>query len=70
MDNKTTKPITLLRNEFIENVIQTCNNSGLPLFVVEDVLKDLIQEIHIAAQQQFADDKQRYEQSLKSEEEK
>ena len=54
------KPITLVRDEFIKNIVELCNNSGLPFFVVEDVLKSLIQEIHIAAKQQLLEDTKAY----------
>lgn len=55
------KPITLIRDEFIEKTVDLCNNSGLPFFIVEDVLKNLIQEIHRASLQQLEEDKKRYE---------
>jgi hypothetical protein len=64
------KPITLVRDEFIKNIVELCNNSGLPFFVIEDVLKNLIQEIHGASLQQLEEDKKRYEEQTaqKSEE--
>lgn len=58
------KPITLIRDEFINNIVNLCNESGLPFFVVEDVLKDLIQEIHMAAKQQLAEDKKVYSDKI------
>ena len=60
MNNK--KPITVAREEFINNIVELCNNSGLPFFVIEDVLKNLIQETHIAAKQQLEEDKKRYQE--------
>lgn len=60
------KPITVLREEFIENIIEVCNDSGLPFFVVEDVLKQLIQETHIAAQKQLEEDKKKYQKELEN----
>ena len=58
------KPITLVREEFITNVVDLCNNSGLPFFVVEDVLKSLLQDIHIAAGQQLEADTKAYSQQI------
>ena len=55
------KPITLVRDEFIKNMVDLCNESGLPFFIIEDVLKNLIQEIHAASLQQLDEDKKRYE---------
>ena len=54
------KPITLVRDEFINKLVELCNNSGLPFFVVEDVLKNLLQETHTASLQQLEEDKKRY----------
>lgn len=59
------KPITLIREDFIQNIVDTCNNSGLPLFAIEDVLKSLIAEIHSASLQQLEEDKRRYEEQNK-----
>ena len=55
------KPITLVRDEFIKNIVESCNDSGLPFFVIEDVLKSLVQEIHTASLQQLEADKKQYE---------
>ena len=55
------KPITLVRDEFIKNIVELCNDSGLPFFVIEDILKNLIQEIHAASMQQLESDKKQYE---------
>ena len=63
MNNK--KPITVIREEFINNLVELCNNSGLPFFVIEDVLKNLTQETHIAAKQQLEEDKKYYQEKIK-----
>lgn len=66
-ENKNiTKPLTLLREEFVMNMAELCNNSGLPFFVVESVLKDFIQEVNIASKRQFEADKIKYSQELAS----
>ena len=62
------KPITLLREEFINNAVDLCNNSGLPMFAIEDVLKSLLSEIHSASVQQLEEDKKRYEAQQKAKE--
>lgn len=56
-----TKPITLVREDFIQNLVDLCNNSGLPFFMIEDIMKDLIQKIHLAAQQQLEEDRKKYQ---------
>lgn len=59
------KPITVARNEFVQDLVNLCNNSGLPFFVLEDILKNLTQEVHAAAQKQLEDDTKRYQEQLK-----
>ena len=59
------KPITLVREEFIKNMVDLCNESGLPFFIIEDVLKTLIQDTHSASIQQIAEDRKRYEEQTK-----
>lgn len=62
MDNKILeKPITLIREDFIQNLVDLCNDSGLPFFMIEDIMKDLIQKIHLAAQQQLEEDRKKYQ---------
>lgn len=67
MNNNTNsaKPITLIREEFIQNMVKLCNESGLPFFIIEDVLKTLIQDTHSASMQQIAEDRKRYEEQTK-----
>ena len=67
MNNKNLeKPITLVREDFINNIIDTCNNSGLPFFMIEDIMKDLIQQIHAAAKQQLEEDRKKYQKELEN----
>lgn len=62
MSDKTfEKPITLVREDFINDVVNLCNDSGLPFFMIEDIMKDLIQKIHLAAQQQLEEDRKKYQ---------
>jgi hypothetical protein len=65
MNNKIIeKPITLVREDFINGVIDLCNDSGLPFFMIEDIMKDLIQQIHTAAQRQLEEDRKKYKEEL------
>lgn len=61
-----TKPITVVRQEFIEKMVDEINTCGLPLFVVEPILKDLLNEVSIAAKKQYETEKVQYEQALAS----
>ena len=49
MDNKKTenvnKPLILVRQECLNSLINTINESGLPSFIIEPILKDLLNTI-------------------------
>ena len=58
------KPLTLLREDFIGNVARLINESGLPLFVVEDVMRQLTNSVSELARQQLEQDRKAYAQSM------
>lgn len=58
------KPLTLLREDFINNVVDLCNNSNLPYFIIENVLRDVISEIHLAGKQQLENDRAKYNEAI------
>ncbi len=62
--NKVEKPITLLREEFSERLLSLINESGLPFFVVEDVMKNIIPNVSAAANKQLDIDRQSYLKAL------
>lgn len=62
--NEIQKPITVAREEFKQNILQLCESSGLPPFIVEDVLKYFLEQVHIAAIEQYKRDKEEYEKEL------
>lgn len=64
LESPPIKPITVARNDFLNDIINLCNDSGLPLFVIENVLKDFIDEVKIAANRQFENDKKKYDIEL------
>ena len=59
------KPITLLRQEYMDSLLELSNNSGLPMFCIEDILKEFIQQAHIASIKQYEADKEKYENDIK-----
>ena len=63
-NKEATKPITLLREDLISAIAKAINGSKLPAFVVEGVLKDFINEVHIASQRQLEADKKKWEEIL------
>lgn len=58
------KPITLIRQEFIENVVKTVNESKLPLIIIEPVIRNLLNEIQKSLKQQVEADRTEYERYL------
>ena len=64
------KPANLIVEETKENIVKTINESGLPPFLVEPILKDLYNQINILKQQELEQSKKQYEDSLKQEKEK
>ena len=65
-----TKPANLIIEETKENLVKVINESGLPPFLVEPILKDLYNQISILKQQELEQSKKQYEDSLKQEEKK
>lgn len=64
-ENKiVTKPITLIKEEFLQNMVDLCNNSGLPFFVIEYTINDLLKDIHVASQKQHESDRAKYNEEL------
>lgn len=61
-----TKPISVVRQEFIEKIVEEINTCGLPLFVVEPILKDLLNEVSAAAKRQYETEKAQYEKAIAS----
>ena len=59
------KPISLIRNELIENLASVINNSGLSPCVIEPILESLLNETRFTMQKQYEVEKKQYEQYLK-----
>lgn len=63
-----TKPLSVARQEFMEQLVYDINNCQLPLCVVEPILQDALNMVKTAAQQQYEAEKAQYEQQLKQNE--
>ncbi len=61
-----TKPITVVRQEFIENIVNEINTCGLPLWAIEPILEDLLRSVKAESQRQYETEKAQYEQALAS----
>ena len=64
MEQNVVKPITVARQEFAEKLIKEVNECQLPMFIVEPILKDLLDAVKSAAHKQYELDKAQYEQQL------
>lgn len=58
------KPITIMAEECKENLVNAINESDLPFFIIEAMLKDLLQEVHMASRKQLESDKVKYQAEL------
>lgn len=63
------KPITIVYEDFKQNMINLINTSGLPMFVVEPVLQNCLAEVRTVMQRQYELDKEQYEKSLQEDKE-
>ena len=59
------KPISLKLREFKNAAVNLINTSGLPLFIVEPILKEVYNAVQIKVEQEYLQDKANYEQYLK-----
>lgn len=70
METEVKKPVTILRQEFIENFAKLINESGLPAFIIGDVLSGILSEVRALAERQYNNDRENYEKSLTENESK
>ena len=61
------KPITIAKNEYIENLINATNASPLPAFLKIYILRDIISELNTLAQQQEQSDRAVYDKACAEE---
>lgn len=64
MENKVNKPLSVARRDFMNSLIELVNESGLPPFVLESVVKDIYNEIRILSQKQLEADLKQYNELL------
>lgn len=64
MNENLTKPMSVAKQEFTEQLISDINNCKLPLFVIEYILQDLLGTVKSAAKQQYEMEKMQYEELL------
>lgn len=64
MNEKVIKPMSVARQEFIEQLVDDINNCDLPMFVIEPILQDLLNMVKATAQQQYEAEKAQYEKQM------
>lgn len=64
--NMANKPIMLLKDNFTNRMADLINNSGLPLYVIEPILKDFLREVNAELIKQYEYERMQYEQALMS----
>ena len=64
MRNKVAKPMSVARSEFIQSLTNLINESTLPLFVIESVLKDMYSDVRSLSQRQLEIDLKNYRETL------
>lgn len=58
------KPMSIARDEFIKDITSLINNSMLPPFVIEDVLRGVYEEIKAISKKQLASDIAKYQATI------
>ena len=58
------KPITVVYEDFKQELANLINNSGLPAFIIEPILQNYLNETRVVMQKQYQSDKLEYEKSL------
>lgn len=58
------KPISLKLKDFKNDAVNLINNSGLPLFIIEPILREVLVAVQTKAEQEYQLDKRNYENSL------
>ena len=60
-----TKPSTVARQEFIEKQVALINESGLPAFVLIDIVEEALDQLRKLAEEQYHKDKEAWDNYLK-----
>lgn len=59
------KPITVMRQEFTEKLVEVINTSGLPAFIMREVVGGLYKELQRGEEEQLRNDMAAWEQAKK-----
>ena len=64
------KPFSMICEEFKQELANLINNSSLPIYVIELILQNCLNEVDNVAKNQYQIDKTQYEKSLLEEKSK
>ena len=64
------KPLSLMIKETKMKLVDVCNESKLPTCILELIVKDLFNEIHMLAEEQLKQDQLVYKQKTEKKDEK
>ncbi len=64
MNGMIEKPIMIIRQEFIEKLVEDINTCNLPLYVIEPILKDIYMDVKNSLQKQYENEMAMYMQSV------
>lgn len=59
------KPTSIRLKDFKNDAVNLVNNSGLPLFCIEPVLRELLSAVQTKAEEQYLTDKANYDKFLR-----
>ncbi len=65
MDKKIEKPTVLVAEEIRQSIIDLLNNSKLPAFILEPILKEIYTDLKVAKNKEYEYQKRQYEEELK-----
>jgi hypothetical protein len=62
------KPLTMIINETKEKIIKACNESGLPIVMIDLIVQGIYSEIHLLAEKQIREDERVFAETVKEDE--
>jgi len=66
MEELVRKPMSVARVEFMTALTDLINNSGLPAYVIEPIIKDTYVDVRKISQQQYMEDNENYIAQLRA----
>lgn len=70
MENEIQKPLSVAKVELVNKLTTAINESGVPLILVEYILKDLASQVQTLNTQQLQEDNKKYADQIKAQESK